>query len=97
MLCLAVYPLSINPKNRAFLQKNSVFRVNHSILTAEISKATFGVTPKEHGEIKGLEKQNLRDHITNFEKELGKPVVSTDNFLGLNGNKKRELPQENKG
>ena len=33
----------------------------------------------------------------NFEKELGKPVVSTDNFLGLNGNEKGELPQENEG
>ena len=81
---LTVYPLSINSKNRVFFAKKLDFQVNHSILTAEISKATFGATPKEHGQIKDLEKQNLRDHITNCEKELGKPVVSTDNFLGLN-------------
>jgi DNA-damage-inducible protein D len=112
--------------------------VEYSILTAEISKATFGVTPKEHGQLKGLEKQNLRDHMTNFElifsalgeeaarsitvdknaqgfeenqvaaikggtmagnarknfeKELGKSVVSTNNFLGLKGEEKSALSQ----
>ncbi len=41
----------------------------YAILTAEISKATFGVTPKQHKDLKGLEKknQNLRDHMTNME------------------------------
>ena len=39
----------------------------YSILTAEISKATFGITPSEHSQHKGLEKQNLRDHMTNLE------------------------------
>jgi DNA-damage-inducible protein D len=33
-----------------------------SILTAEILKATFGLTPSEHIEFKRLKKQNLRDH-----------------------------------
>ncbi len=33
-----------------------------SILTAEISKATFGITPSEYMEFKGLERQTLRDH-----------------------------------
>ncbi len=37
------------------------------ILTAEISKATFGVTPSEYKELKGLEKENLRDHMNDFE------------------------------
>lgn len=37
------------------------------ILTAEISKATFGVTPSEYKELKGLEKENLRDHMDDFE------------------------------
>ena len=32
----------------------------YAILTAEIAKATFGLTPSEHGKLKGLEKQNLR-------------------------------------
>ena len=41
----------------------------YSILTATIAKGTFGVTPKEHKEIKGLTKasQNLRDHMTPLE------------------------------
>ena len=34
-----------------------------SILTAEISKATFGMTPNEYRKFKGLEKENLRDHM----------------------------------
>ena len=39
----------------------------YAILTAEIAKATFGLTPSEHGKLKGLEKQNLRDHMTPLE------------------------------
>lgn len=39
----------------------------YSILTAEIAKATFGLTPAEHKNLKGLETQNLRDHMTNLE------------------------------
>jgi len=38
-----------------------------SILTAEISKATFGMTPTEYKEFKGLENENLRDHMTDLE------------------------------
>jgi len=40
-----------------------------SILTAEIARATFGVTPLEHKELKGLSKknENLRDHMTDLE------------------------------
>ena len=39
----------------------------YSILTAEIAKATFGLTPSEHKNLKGLERQNLRDHMTTLE------------------------------
>jgi DNA-damage-inducible protein D len=39
----------------------------YAILTAEIAKAAFGVTPDEHKQIKGLKRQNLRDHMTNLE------------------------------
>lgn len=40
-----------------------------AILTAEIARATFGITPSEHKDIKGLTKksQNLRDHMTDLE------------------------------
>lgn len=40
---------------------------DYEILTSEISKATFGVTPKEYKNLKGLKKQNLRDHMDDFE------------------------------
>ena len=38
-----------------------------SILTAEISKATFGLTPTEYKELKGLKRENLRDHMNDLE------------------------------
>ncbi len=40
---------------------------DYEILTAEISKATFGVTPGEYKELKGLKRENLRDHMDDFE------------------------------
>ena len=40
---------------------------NFSILTAEISKASFGMTPLEYKKLKGLDKENLRDHMTDLE------------------------------
>ena len=41
--------------------------VEYSILTATIAKGTFGLTPTEHKDVKGLERQNLRDHMTPLE------------------------------
>jgi hypothetical protein len=41
--------------------------VDYEILTAEISKATFGVTPSEYKKLKGLKRENLRDHMDDFE------------------------------
>jgi DNA-damage-inducible protein D len=40
-----------------------------SILSAEIAKATFGIAPSEHKELKGLTRknENLRDHMTDLE------------------------------
>ena len=40
---------------------------DYEILTAEISRATFGVTPSEYKKIKGLKRHNLRDHMDDFE------------------------------
>ena len=45
------------------IQKESDF----AILTAEISKATFGMTPSEYKELKQLKRENLRDHMTDLE------------------------------
>lgn len=39
----------------------------YGILTAEISKATFGLTPSEYKKVKGLKSQNLRDHMNDLE------------------------------
>jgi DNA-damage-inducible protein D len=43
--------------------------MEYSILTAEISKATFGVVPTDHKKLKGLTKpsDNLRDHMNDLE------------------------------
>jgi DNA-damage-inducible protein D len=39
----------------------------YSILTAEISKATFGMNPLEYKKFKDLKRENLRDHMTDLE------------------------------
>ena len=41
----------------------------YAILTAEISKATFGITPSEYKKVKSLDRpsENLRDHMTDLE------------------------------
>ena len=39
----------------------------YAILTAEISKATFGMTPSEYKKLKGLKRENLRDHMDDLE------------------------------
>ncbi|OGX19848.1 MAG: phage antirepressor protein [Omnitrophica WOR_2 bacterium GWC2_45_7] len=40
---------------------------DYEILTTEISKATLGVTPNEYKKIKKLQRENLRDHMDDFE------------------------------
>jgi hypothetical protein len=72
----------------------------YAILTAEISKATFGITPKEHKEIKGIKPHHsLRDNMTPLElvfTMLGdvstKEIASTQNARGFEQNK--EAAQE---
>ena len=39
----------------------------YEILTAEISKAAFGITPSQYKKLKGLKRENLRDHMTDLE------------------------------
>ncbi len=65
----------------------------YSILTAEIAKGTFGLTPSEHGQLKGLDKQNLRDHMTPLElifvalsEEVTRRVTIKDDAKGFNQN-----------
>lgn len=40
---------------------------DYEILTAEISQATFGIKPNEYKKLKGLKRENLRDHMDDFE------------------------------
>jgi hypothetical protein len=49
-------------------QKRGVKEANEfAILTAEISKAAFGMTPSEYKKHKGLKRENLRDHMDDLE------------------------------
>ena len=48
-------------------KRGAEIQKDYEILTAEISKATFGVTPSQYKKLKGLKRQNLRDHMDDFE------------------------------
>ncbi len=50
-----------------WLRRGAQQKRDYEILTAEISKATFGVTPHEYKNLKGLKRQNLRDHMDDLE------------------------------
>jgi len=112
-----------------------------AILTAEISKATFGITPSEYKKFKGLKRENLRDHMNDLEliftmlgervsteitrkedaqgysqvevaakrggrvagnarrdteKELGRPIASSENYLAEPEKKKKKQIEEKK-
>lgn len=67
----------------------------YAILTSEISKATFGVNPKDYKAIKGLKNENLRDHMSDLElifSMLGEAsttaIIQTKNPIGFIENKK---------
>ena len=67
---------------------------NYAILTSEISKAAFGITPSDHKKLKGIKNHNLRDHMSRMElifTELGEAatteIAKTDDVYGMHGNK----------
>ena len=67
----------------------------YAILTAEISRATFGITPSEYKKMKDLKRENLRDHMTDLElifTMLGetstKNETTKQNAKGFNENKR---------
>jgi len=41
--------------------------IEYAILTSEISKAAFGLTPSEYKKLKGLKRETLKDHMTDLE------------------------------
>lgn len=66
----------------------------YAILTAEISKATFGFTPSEYKKLKRLKRENLRDHMNDLElifSMLGEAstteIAKNKNAQGFNQNK----------
>ncbi|MCK5061947.1 Bro-N domain-containing protein [Candidatus Parcubacteria bacterium] len=74
----------------------------YAILTAEISKATFGMTPSEYQKFKGLKRENLRDHMNDLElifTMLGEAstteIAQNKNAQGFNKN--RIVAQEGGG
>lgn len=65
-----------------------------AILTAEISKATFGMTPSEYKEFKGLKRENLRDHMNDLElifsmlgERVSTEITRKEDKQGFAGNK----------
>ena len=65
----------------------------YAILTATIAKGTFGLTPNEHKDVKGLAQQNLRDHMTPLEliftalsEETTRQFTVRDDAQGFNDN-----------
>jgi len=67
----------------------------YEILTAEISKAAFGITPSEYKKLKGLKRENLRDHMNDLElvfSMLGEAatneITNTEHPEGFYENKK---------
>ncbi len=67
----------------------------YAILTAEISRATFGMTPSQYKKFKNLKRENLRDHMNDLElifSMLGEAstteIAKSRNTQGFNQNKK---------
>ncbi len=67
----------------------------YEILTAEISRATFNLTPSEYKRLKGLKRENLRDHMNDLElifSMLGeastREIAVNKNAQGFDENKK---------
>lgn len=66
---------------------------NYAILTSEISQATFGLTPSQYKKLKGLKRENLRDHMTDLEllfTQLGEAatteIARTEDKIGFSEN-----------
>jgi len=67
----------------------------YAILTAEISKAAFGMTPSEYRDHKNLQRENLCDHMTDLElifSMLGEAatteITRTQDAQGFNENRR---------
>jgi hypothetical protein len=75
-------------------QRGVAAEQDYAILTAEISRATFGITPSEYKKLKGLQRESLRDHMDYLEllfTELGEAstvqITRAEDSQGLPANK----------
>ncbi|MBU3964880.1 Bro-N domain-containing protein [Patescibacteria group bacterium] len=64
----------------------------YSILTAEISKAAFGMTPSQYKKFKGLKRENLRDHMDDLELILTMLGEATTTKITRDKNSKGFIP-----
>lgn len=48
-------------------ERNAKEGLEYAILTNEIANATFGISIQEHKNLKGLKRENVRDHMTDLE------------------------------
>lgn len=72
--------------------------LEYAILTAEISRATFGLAPFEYKNLKDLKRENLRDHMTNLEliftmlgEEQTRQETISDDAQGFEENKRAAI------
>lgn len=70
-------------------KRGAKFKNDYEILTAEISRATFGLKPNEYKNLKGLKRENLRDHMNDFE------LIFT--MLGERSTKEIHITENSKG
>ena len=66
--------------------------IEYAILTAEISKAAFGMTPEEYKKFKGLKRENLRDHMEDLELILTMLGEATTTKITKGRNSKGIIP-----
>ena len=66
--------------------------IEYAILTAEISKAAFGMTPEEYKKFKGLNRENLRDHMEDLELILTMLGEATTTKITKDRNSKGFIP-----
>ena len=64
----------------------------YAILTAEISKAAFGMTPSEYKKFKNLKRENLRDHMDDLELILAMLGEATTTKITRDRNSKGFVP-----
>ena len=67
--------------------------MEYAMLTDEMTKAWSGLTVKEHKELKGLKKENLRDNMTDIELVLN--MLAEVTTTALSKRKKPETFREN--